>query len=91
MDYDFIHIDMESVADPLSTTHFSYLKEVQSVMLNHMKELTSIQKRRIYMKYYINMKNVYIAKIENVSEGAIRKSIKQSISYLRRKMYKYIH
>ena len=33
------------------------------------------------------MKNVDIAKIENVSEGAIRKSIKQSISYLRRKMY----
>lgn len=52
-----------------------------------MKELTYIQKRRIYMKYYINMKNVDIAKIENVSEGAIRKSIKQSISYLRRKMY----
>ena len=52
-----------------------------------MKELTYIQKRRIYMKYYINMKNVDIAKIETVSEGAIRKSIKQSISYLRRKMY----
>lgn len=91
MDYDFIHIDMESIADSLSTTHFSNLKEVQSVMLNHMKELTSIQKRRIYMKYYMNMKNVDIAKIENVSEGAIRKSIKQGISYLRRKMYEYIH
>ena len=39
------------------------------------------------MKYYLNMSNVKIAKIENVSEGAIRKSITQSINRLRRKMF----
>ncbi|WP_300078448.1 hypothetical protein [uncultured Thomasclavelia sp.] len=39
------------------------------------------------MKYYLNMSNIKIAKFENVSEGAIRKSITQSINKLRRKMF----
>ncbi|WP_405315766.1 hypothetical protein [Faecalibacillus faecis] len=43
------------------------------------------------MKYYLEMSNVEIAEVEQVSYSAVRKSIDQSIRYIRRKMYKFIH
>lgn len=56
-----------------------------------MKDLTAIQQRRLYMKYYLEMSNVEIAEVEQVSYSAVRKSIDQSIRYIRRKMYRFIH
>ena len=88
MDIFFIDKDIEMIADPLSMKAYEdSLYNLNTMLVINLKFLTKKQKKRLYMKYYLNMSNVKIAKIENVSEGAIRKSITQSINRLRRKMF----
>ena len=87
----FIDKDIESIADPLSMKAYNCLYDLNNILRINIKLLTKKQRRRLYMKYYLNMSNIKIAKIENVSEGAIRKSITQSINKLRKKMFKYIY
>lgn len=87
----FIDKDIESIADPLSMKAYNSLYDLNNILRINIKLLTKKQRRRLYMKYYLNMSNVKIARMENVSEGAIRKSIMQSINKLRRKLFKYIY
>ena len=92
MDIFFIDKDIEMIADPLSMKAYkSKLYDLNNMLVINLKYLTKKQKKRLYMKYYLNMSNVKIARIENVSEGAIRKSINQSINKLRGKMFQYIY
>ena len=88
----FIDKDIESIADPLSMKAYEdSLYNLNTMLVINLKFLTKKQKKRLYMKYYLNISNVKIAKIENVSEGAIHKSIIQNINKLRRKMFQYIY
>lgn len=91
MDIFFIDKDIELIADPLSMKAYDSLYDLNNILRINIKMLTKKQRRRLHMKYYLNMSNIKIARVENVSEGAIRKSIMQSINKLRRKLFKYIY
>lgn len=84
-------VDVESLPDPASTLMANKREHLYYELEQVTKDLTAIQQRRLYMKYYLEMSNVEIAEVEQVSYSAVRKSIDQSIRYIRRKMYKFIH
>lgn len=86
-----VDVDVESLPDPASTLMANKREYLYYELELLMKDLTAIQQRRLYMKYYLEMSNVEIAEVEQVSYSAVRKSIDQSIRYIRRKMYKFIH
>lgn len=86
-----VDIDVESLPAPASTLTANQRNQLYHELEQVTKDLTAIQQRRLYMKYYLEMSNVEIAKVEQVSYSAIHKSIDQSIRYIRRKMYKFIH
>lgn len=86
-----VDVDVESLPDPSSTQMANQNDHLYYELEQLIKDLTVIQQRRLYMKYYLEMLNVEIAEVEQVSYSAIRKSIDQSIRYIRRKMYKFIH
>lgn len=86
-----VDADVESLADPSSTLMAKQRNQLYYELEQVTKDLTAIQQRRLYMKYYLEMSNVEIAEVEQVSYSAVRKSIDQSIRYIRRKMYKFIH
>lgn len=86
-----VNVDVESLPDPASTFTANKKEHLYYELELLMKDLTTIQQRRLYMKYYLELSNVEIAEVEKVSYSAVRKSIDQSIRYIRRKMYKFIH
>ena len=86
-----VDVDVESLPDPASTLMANKRESLYYELEQVTKDLTAIQQRRLYMKYYLEMSNVEIAEVEQVSYSAVRKSIDQSIRYIRRKMYKFIH
>lgn len=66
-------------------------QEFKDYLYSCITSLTIIQQRRLYDYYFNNMKKVGIAKKEGVSEGAVRKSIDQSLFQLRRKINRYLY
>ena len=86
-----VDVDVESLPDPASTLMANKREYLYYELEQVTKDLTVIQQRRLYMKYYLEMSNVEIAEVEQVSYSAVRKSIDQSIIYIRRKMHKFIH
>ena len=86
-----VDVDVESLPDPASTLTVNQTEHLYYELEQLTKDLTAVQQRRLYMKYYLEMSNVEIAEVEQVSYSAVRKSIDQSIRYIRRKMYKFIH
>ena len=86
-----VDVDVESLPDPASTLEANQNDCLYYELEQLIKDLTVIQQRRLYMKYYLEMSNVEIAEVEQVSYSAVRKSIDQSIRYIRRKMYRFIH
>ena len=86
-----VDVDVESLPDPASTLTANKREYLYYELEQATKDLTAIQQIRLYMKYYLEMSNVEIAEVEQVSYSAVRKSIDQSIRYIRRKMYKFIH
>lgn len=86
-----LDVDVESLPDPSSTQMANQNDHLYYELEQLIKDLTVIQQRRLYMKYYLEMSNVEIAEVEQVSYSAVRKSIDQSIIYIRRKMHKFIH
>ena len=86
-----VDVDVESLADPASILMADQNDHLYYELEQLIKNLTVNQQRRLYMKYYLEMANVEIAEVEQVSYSAVRNSIDQSIIYIRRKMYKFIH
>lgn len=86
-----VDVDVESLPDPASTLTVNQTEHLYYELEQLIKDLTAVQQTRLYMRYYLEMSNVEIAEVEQVSYSAIRKSIDQSIRYIRRKMYKFIH
>ena len=80
-----VDVDVESLPDPASTLMANKRESLYYELEQVTKDLTAIQQRRLYMKYHLEMSNVEIAEVEQVSY------IDQSIRYIRRKMYKFIH
>ena len=63
----FIDEDIELIADPLSMKAYEdSLYDLNNMLVINLKFLTKKQNKRLYMKYYLNMSNIKIAKIENV-------------------------
>ena len=75
-----VDADVESLADPSSTLMAKQRNQLYYELEQVTKDLTAIQQRRLYMKYYLEMSNVEIAEVEQVSYSAVRKSIDQSIA-----------
>lgn len=85
-----VDVDIEQLIDDSSLKQSIQKKEMISYMKQCLLHLTKKQKKRVYEYYYHGKTKVAIAKEENVSEGAIRKSLNQSIYQLRRMMYFYL-
>ncbi|MDD6712524.1 sigma factor-like helix-turn-helix DNA-binding protein [Sharpea porci] len=88
--FDYVDVDIENLVDLSTTTQQVKKQEMIACLYSCIKGLTEKQQRRLEKYYFQHKTKVSIAKEENVSEGAVRKSIDQSIYQLRRKMYKYI-
>lgn len=85
-----VNIDIDQLIDTSSLIQKIKKREMISYMEQCLLHLTQKQKTRIYKYYYQGKTKVSIAKEENVSEGAIRKSLSQSIYQLRKMMYVYL-
>lgn len=85
-----VDVDTNQLLDSSSLKQNVRKKEMISYMEQCLLHLTLKQKKRVYKYYYQGKTKVAIAKEENVSEGAIRKSLNQSINQIRRMMYKYL-
>ena len=71
----------EMVYEPFEEVDWEYLYQEISV-------LPATMKRRIYLRYFQNMKLVEIAVQEGVSKQAVGKSIERAIEILREKLRK---
>lgn len=86
----FYSIDMDSGIDKhilfvAATPDEIYEKKVsQEDMYAAINQLTETQAKRIYARFFHNMSVVRIAKIEGVSERAIRKSINNGLKKIER-------
>lgn len=88
--FDYVDVDIESLVDLSTTTQKIREQEKIDYLYFCIKGLTEKQQRRLE-KYYFQYKTmVSIAKEENISVSAVKKSLDQCIYQLRRKMYKYI-
>lgn len=85
-----VDVDTDQLIDNSSLKHNIKKREMISYMEQCLLHLTQKQKKRVYKYYYQGKTKLSIAKEENVSEGAIRKSLNQSIYQLRRMMYLYL-
>lgn len=60
--------------------------EMIELMLEKLNDLSLKQQNRIYEKYFLEMSHSEIARLENCSECAIRRSINRGINQLRSKV-----
>lgn len=80
MNYQFIVNNSEEIMNKLIKT------EMIELMLKKLNDLSLKQQNRIYEKYFLEMSNSEIARLENCSECAIRRSINRGINQLRSKV-----
>ena len=85
-----VDVDTNQIIDDSSLKQNVKKREMIFYMEQCLLHLTQKQSKRVYKYYYQGKTKVSIAKEENVSEGAIRKSLNQSIYQLRRMMYLYL-
>lgn len=91
MDFDcfFVEVDVNSIIDISSTEDEIKKRRMIAYMMQCIDDLSEIQKQRLTKHYLLGQTKMSIAREERVSEGAIRKSISQSLFQLRRKMMRY--
>lgn len=80
MNYQFTVNNYEEIINELIKT------EMIELMLKKLNDLSLKQQNRIYEKYFLEMSNSEIARLENRSECAIRRSINRGINQLRNKI-----
>ena len=91
MDFDcfFVEVDVNSIIDISSTEEEVKKRKMIAYMIECIDDLTERQQQRLTKHYLLGQTKMSIAREEQVSEGAIRKSINQSLFQLRRKMMRY--
>lgn len=91
MDFDcfFVEVDVNSIIDISSTEDEIRKRRMIAYMMQCIDDLTEIQKQRLTKHYLLGQTKISIAREENVTIGAVRKSINQSLFQLRRKMKRY--
>lgn len=80
MNYQFTVNNSKEIMNELIKT------EMIELMLKKLNDLSLKQQNRIYEKYFLEMSYSEIARLENCSECAIRRSINRGINQLRSKV-----
>lgn len=91
MDFDcfFVEVDVNSIIDISSTEDEIKKRKMIAYMIECIDDLTEIQQQRLTKHYLLGQTKISIAREENVSISAVKKSIDQSLFQLRRKMNRY--
>lgn len=85
-EYDYRHISLDDIAiDRILYTVIEEItvRETKNILYSKLDELTLKQANRIYENYCLNISKTEIARIEECSEAAIRKSIDRGLKQLR--------
>lgn len=67
---------------PLSPAEFYEQQETNQTIYASVYGLPKIQARRIYSRFYLNMRNVDIARNENISTAAVSEAIRSGLKKL---------
>lgn len=91
MDFDcfFVELDVNSIIDIYSTEVEVEKRKMIAYMIECIDDLTERQQQRLTKHYLLGQTLISIAKEEDVSISAVKKSIDQSLFQLRRKMKRY--
>lgn len=90
MEVDIVYMEMDMFPTE-SENKKMQIEYLSKLIFENMLELPVIQSNRIYEHYYLNFTKTEIARIEERSECAIRKSIKRGLNRLRKTDIKYFY
>lgn len=83
-------IERDLLNPPFLTDKMCENNILNEQIYNALKTLPPEQFRRIYLHYFLNMNKTEIAKIEGVTEGAVRLSIKIGLKKIEKIIEKYL-